>query len=68
MSDIVIGSFNLYKFRAYESNEESRKDVGRIAEIIRDAQFDIIALQEVFNEEAVRNVVRALGSKWEYRW
>ena len=68
MSDIVIGSFNLYKYRAFESSEESRKDVGRIAEIIRDAQFDIVALQEVFNEGAVSNIVHALGPKWEYRW
>jgi len=65
---IAIGSFNMYKYRAFESNEESRKDVMRIAEIIHDAQFDIVALQEVFNEAAVNNLVRALGMGWRGSW
>ena len=68
MSDIIIGSFNLYKYRAFEANEESRKDVMRIAQIIMDAKFDIVALQEVFNKAAVANIARALGLEWRYSW
>ena len=63
-----IGSFNMYKYSAFESNEESRKDVSRIAQVIRDAQFDIVALQEVFSAEAVNRIARALGENWTGSW
>lgn len=68
MSDIIIGSFNLYTYRAYEKSEESSKDIFRIASIIRDAQFDIVALQEVFNEAGAEIITRALGPSWKYSW
>lgn len=58
----------MYKYRAFESNEEFRKDIMRIAQIIRDAQFDIVALQEVFNEAAVNYLTRALGLDWRGSW
>ena len=42
----VIGSFNLLKMD-FKSNDETKKNFDRIADIIREEQFDVIALQEV---------------------
>ncbi len=61
-----IGSFNLYKY-SYKSDNEIRKDIRRIASIIRD-DFDVVALQEVFSESAFKLLLRALGGNWEGRW
>lgn len=63
-----IGSFNLYKF-SYQSDKDIKKDFEKIAEIIRNEGFDIIALQEVFSEDAVKYLMRFLGaSEWDYCW
>ena len=62
-----IGSFNLYKF-SFQSNKEIAKDFNMIAQIIRKEKFDIIALQEVLNENAVKRLLSELGSNWDYRW
>lgn len=62
----TIGSFNLYKLNL-QSNEDVRKNFRRIAEIISSERFDVIALQEVFSELAVKTLVSYLGSnEWEY--
>lgn len=62
---IRIASFNIEKFSRqsvyYTDNNESRKDIDMIAKIIRENNFDIIALQEVFHPEALKCLLRALS-------
>ena len=57
MRSYTIGSFNMYKMD-FKSNEETRKKFDQIAEIIRAEQFDVIGLQEVMSEMAVKRLVR----------
>lgn len=62
----VIGSFNLLKMD-FKSNEETKKNFDKIANIIRDEKFDVIALQEVLTEIAVKEIVKRLGTMyWDY--
>ena len=63
-----IGSFNMYKFTAYQSDEEIRKDISKIADIILEEGFDIIAMQEVFSPIAVKRLINILGMGWKYVW
>lgn len=56
----VIGSFNLLKMD-FKSNDETKKNFDRIADIIREEQFDVIALQEVMTEMAVNELIKRLG-------
>ena len=62
---IRIASFNIEKFSRqsvyHTDNSESRKDIDMIAKIIRENNFDIIALQEVFHPEALKCLLRALS-------
>lgn len=62
-----IGSFNIQKFSG-----RSNKDFSVLAKIIIDARFDIVALQEVFDVNAVRDLterhLRRYNSEWAYRW
>lgn len=64
-----IGSFNLYKL-SYISGKDIKKNFEKIAEIIDKEDFDIIALQEVFSESSIKELIRWLGGPnvWEYRW
>lgn len=62
-----IGSFNMYKF-SYRSDREIRKDLSLIGQIIRDAQFDIVAMQEVYNEGCLKMLLPHIGSHWNYCW
>ena len=41
----------MYKF-SLQSNEEINKDLQKIANVMLEEEFDIVALQEVFNETA----------------
>lgn len=62
----IIGSFNLLKMD-FKSNEETKKNFDKIANIIREEKFDVIALQEVIAEIAVKEIVKRLGSiYWDY--
>ena len=62
-----IGSFNMCNF-SYQSDNEIRKDISRICDIIRD-NFDIVAIQEILSEGALRNqLLRNLGPAWDGRW
>lgn len=64
---IRIASFNIEKFSRqsvyYAEDSESRKDIEMIAKIIRENNFDIIALQEVFHPEALKCLLRALSNQ-----
>lgn len=64
---IRIASFNIEKFSRqsvyYAEDSESRKDIEMIAKIIRENNFDIIALQEVFHPEALKCLLRVLSNE-----
>lgn len=64
---IRIASFNIEKFSRqsvyYAEDSESRKDIEMIAKIIRENDFDIIALQEVFHPEALKCLLRTLSNQ-----
>lgn len=57
-----IGSFNMCKY-----SDPNSKDLEKIANIIKSEQFDILALQEVFNKYCVAALTRYLYG-WDYRW
>lgn len=63
-----IGSFNMFKYQAYRSDDENRKDIGLIARIINDQQFDIVGIQEIFSKTAMDILLKYLGPYWEGRW
>lgn len=58
-----IASFNLYKFSA-----NTKKDLNIVARIIRDNHVDLLAVQEIFSEQAKDNLLMELGSRWDGRW
>ena len=63
-----IASFNMYKF-SLRSDNEIRKNIMAIAGIIRQESFDIVAMQEVMNDNAMRILQKALNpSIWDYSW
>ena len=60
-----IGSFNLQNLS--ESSVKRAKKFKEIAHIIKNERFDIIALQEVLSEAAVKELISNLGSYyWDY--
>lgn len=65
----TIGSFNLLKL-SYQKDDEIRKDYRKIAQIINDENFDVVALQEVLSDGPIKNsLLPELGSnKWDYVW
>lgn len=71
MSEYILGSFNMFKFTR-QSGPEVKKSYNRIAAIIRDAKFDIVSMQEVFSEAAVRELVFVLNNgaqgPWQCSW
>ena len=66
-----IGSFNLYKL-SYISGNEIKKNFEKIAQIIIEEDFDIVALQEVFTSDSVKTLKECLDKlgygKWQYSW
>lgn len=66
-----IASFNMYKFN-FRSDGEIRKDYTTIGKILSD--FDIVALQEVLSESALKRLNVELnrysrsGDRWDCRW
>ena len=61
-----IGSFNVQHLSSKDETVREKK-FKDIAHIIRNQQFDIVALQEVLNEESVKSLVNGLGNlKWDH--
>jgi endonuclease/exonuclease/phosphatase family metal-dependent hydrolase len=60
---IKIGSFNLLRL-----GYGSTKDFSRIAKIIRDANFDILAAQEVMTEDGAHDLLDALNHRSRTNW
>ena len=66
----ILGSFNMYKF-SRQSGSETKKSYETIARIIQDSKFDLIAMQEVFNKEAVRELtgkLNCISGEWDFSW
>lgn len=63
-----LGSFNMYKFQAYRSDDQIKKNLDTIANIITSEKFDIVAMQEVFSEGAMNMVLSRLGKRWKGAW
>ena len=57
-----IGSFNMFKW----SKDES-KNLSKLADIIREEQFDIIAMQEVLKKDVLNSLMHYLPG-WDKRW
>lgn len=63
MNTYRIASFNLLKLSANTS-----KDYQTIASIVRDNEVDILAIQEIYSEQALKNLLLQLGPNWDGKW
>lgn len=65
----TIGSFNMGKAN-YRSDEKQKKDYMKIATIIKDENFDVVALQEVQTKGVLKHfLLPALGNnEWDFCW
>lgn len=63
-----LGSFNMYKFQAYRADDEIKKDLDNIAYIISNEGFDIVAMQEIFDERPMNMILARLGGRWKGAW
>lgn len=63
-----LGSFNMYKFQAYRSDDKIKKDLDIIANIIISEKFDIVAMQEVFDNKPMNMILTRLGKHWKGAW
>ena len=63
-----IGSFNIQKFGRLsvqmDENGETRKDLDTIGRIIRENDFDIVAIQEIMNKEALRELLEIISHQY----
>ena len=61
----IIGSFNLCNFNM-TATEDFHKNLDRIAEIIRNQRFDVVALQEIVGSETyLKSLTRRIGLTWK---
>ena len=60
---IRIGSFNLFKF-----STNSMKNLDVVARIIKDNAVDILAIQEIFSQQALKHLLMHLGPEWDGKW
>ena len=71
-----IGSFNMRNLGLSAMGQNSARDLKTIARIIREEQFDVIALQEVLSQGkaftspgfAKRSILMELGPEWDFSW
>lgn len=67
-SGIRIATFNIRKFGMLsvmvKSNGESIKDLDTIGKIIRENQFDIIAIQEIYHKESLRELLENIAMQY----
>ena len=61
-----IGSINMYKFHNQKDDEIS-KDIHKIISLIQEEEFDIVGLQEVLNETAIKKMITEMPY-WDYVW
>lgn len=74
MARLSIASFNVLNFKtdskSGRNKEFKQEKIRRIGSIIRDNEFDIVALQEIQSEDSVRQIVDFLnqgGSVYKYK-
>ena len=64
-SGLRIASFNIQKFSAIsvmaKANGETKKDLDTIGRIIQENQFDIIAIQEIYHKEALKELLEKIA-------
>ena len=71
-----IGSFNMRNIGLSSMGQDNPRDLKTIAQIIREEQFDILALQEVLSQGKVftspnfakRSILMELGPEWDFCW
>ena len=73
-----IGSFNLCRLGMRSLAANNKRDLSKIANIIREEGFDVVALQEIFSEgKAITavsenstkySIMRELGNDWDFKW
>lgn len=59
-----ILSFNIQKLSRVATSSTGKKDLDTIARIIRESGADIIALQEVVNKEALKELLEAIAQQY----
>lgn len=62
-----IGSFNVRNLN-YPVSKEGRRSFETIAKIIKDEEFDVIALQEVLSDKVWSQLRMYLGADWDFAW
>lgn len=55
-----IASFNIQKFSLKAAMNSGKKDLEKIAQIIRDNSIDILAIQEILHPEALQKLLEAI--------
>ena len=71
-----IGSFNMHNIGLAALGEDNSRDIEKIARIIREEEFDVVALQEVLSEGkaiyseryAEKTILWELGPDWDFKW
>jgi endonuclease/exonuclease/phosphatase family metal-dependent hydrolase len=63
-----LGSFNMYKFQAYRADDNIRKELDKISNIILSEKFDILAMQEIFDKCPMDMILTRLGPNWKGAW
>ena len=65
---IRIASFNIKDFGRVNSSEsaenDTKKDLNKIADIIKNNKIDIIAIQEITDKEALKELLRAIAQQY----
>ena len=59
-----IMSFNIQKFSLVATADSGKKDMDTIAKIICESGADIVAIQEVFNKEALKNLLEKIDQQY----
>jgi len=62
-----VGSFNMCNLN-YRNDDRAKRNFDETAEIIRRENFDIIAMQEVLSDGALKLILNRLGPNWKYVW
>ena len=71
-----IGSFNMRNIGKTSTGKKDSRDFSKIAQIIKESRFDVVALQEVLSEgiafttksQAKRSILMELGPNWDFCW
>ena len=62
-----IGSFNVHNLN-YPISKDGKRAFDKIATIIKDEKFDVVALQEVLSYKVWEQLKMYLGADWQFSW